>query len=78
MKKGSAEEAIASDRKHRRCNSFVFCPREAFYRAFSGRIRSLARTQALLSDDYWQTAPLRDLLVHKLQPYTVEDRMRSP
>ena len=45
---------------------------EAFYAAFSARIASLARTQTLLTEDYWQTASLREMLTHELQPFTEE------
>jgi two-component sensor histidine kinase len=41
-----------------------------FYRSFSARISSLAKTQTLLTEDYWQTAPLRDLVLKELQPFT--------
>lgn len=39
---------------------------DEFYSAFSGRIAAMARTQALLTEDYWQTAPLRTLLLDEL------------
>ena len=42
---------------------------EEFYHAFSARIAALAQTQALLTEDYWQTASLRDLASHQLQPF---------
>jgi two-component sensor histidine kinase len=35
---------------------------DGFYAAFSTRIASLARTQTLLTEDYWQTASLREML----------------
>ncbi len=38
-----------------------------FYTAFSGRITSMARTQALLTEDYWQTAPVRALLANEFE-----------
>jgi two-component sensor histidine kinase len=41
-----------------------------FYGAFSARIASLAKTQKLLTDDYWQTASLEDLLKHELRVFT--------
>lgn len=41
-----------------------------FYREFSGRIASLARTQTLLTEDYWQTAPVRAMLESELQAFT--------
>src|SRR4029079_15844208 len=40
---------------------------DELYRSFSDRIASLARTQALLSDDYWQTARLHDVLTHEFE-----------
>jgi two-component sensor histidine kinase len=40
---------------------------DEFYATFSGRITSMARTQALLTEDYWQTAPLRDLVLNELE-----------
>src|SRR5215213_8849543 len=42
---------------------------ERFYHSFSGRIASLARTQTLLTDDYWQMAPFRDMLEQALRPF---------
>jgi len=42
---------------------------EAFYAAFSARVISLAKTHNLLTEDYWQQAPLRDMLVAELGPY---------
>jgi two-component sensor histidine kinase len=40
-----------------------------FYRAFSARITSLAKTQTLLTEDYWQTASLHELVLTELQPF---------
>lgn len=40
-----------------------------FNRSFSSRIAALAKTQTLLTDDYWQTAPLREMLRCELQPF---------
>ncbi len=37
-----------------------------FYHAFSRRIASLAKTQTLLTEDYWQMASLREMLEHEL------------
>jgi two-component sensor histidine kinase len=37
---------------------------------------SLGRTQALLTEDYWQTAPLRDMLRQELQPHVLPERER--
>src|SRR4051794_22680633 len=39
-----------------------------FSRAFSARIGSLAKNQKLLTEDYWQTASLREMLDHELRP----------
>jgi two-component sensor histidine kinase len=46
-----------------------------FYRSFSARIGSLAKTQTLLTEDYWQTAPLQELVLKELRPFA-EDRQR--
>ena len=43
---------------------------ESFYEAFVGRIKSLAHTHSVLTEDTWQTASLRGLLVNELTPYT--------
>ncbi|WP_019905069.1 sensor histidine kinase [Methylobacterium sp. 77] len=40
-----------------------------FYHSFSDRIVSLGKTHNLLTEDYWQTAPLRELLQNELGPY---------
>jgi two-component sensor histidine kinase len=42
---------------------------QAFYDSFAARIAALGRTHTLLTDDYWQTAPLREMLRHELTPY---------
>ncbi|HEX2552690.1 MAG TPA: HWE histidine kinase domain-containing protein [Microvirga sp.] len=42
---------------------------EDFSDAFLGRINALARTHALLTEDYWQAASLRELLASQLGPY---------
>jgi PAS domain S-box-containing protein len=42
---------------------------DEFYSAFVGRIVSLAHTHSLLTDDEWQTVPLRQLLADELRPY---------
>ncbi|KAA2236484.1 sensor histidine kinase [Salinarimonas soli] len=47
-----------------------------FYSAFSGRITSMARTQALLTEDYWQTASLRELLLNELRAHADEESGR--
>ena len=41
-----------------------------FYRSFSNRIASLAKTHNLLTEDYWQTAPLREIALNELKPFT--------
>ena len=47
-----------------------------FYRSFSARIGSLAKTQTLLTEDYWQTAPLRELVLKELRPFAGETQPR--
>jgi two-component sensor histidine kinase len=42
---------------------------EEFHRSFSNRIASLARTHNLLTDDYWQKAPLRAIALNELKPF---------
>lgn len=42
---------------------------EIFYKAFSARVQSLAQTHSFLTDDYWQTASLQDILQAELSPY---------
>jgi two-component sensor histidine kinase len=49
---------------------------DALYAAFSARIASLARTQTLLTEDYWQTASLHAMLTHELQPFIRTDPQR--
>jgi two-component sensor histidine kinase len=49
---------------------------DELYRAFSGRIASLAKTQTLLTEDYWQTAPFRAILEQELQPFMGADEGR--
>ena len=49
---------------------------EKFYRSFSGRIASLARTQTLLTEDYWQTVPFRQMLEQELRPFLEGDQRR--
>jgi two-component sensor histidine kinase len=46
-----------------------------FYRTFSARIQSLAQTHSFLTDDYWQTASLKDILHAELSLYDA-DKMR--
>jgi PAS domain S-box-containing protein len=40
-----------------------------FNRTFSSRLATLAKTQTLLAEDYWQTALLREMLLCELQPF---------
>jgi len=47
-----------------------------FYRSFSARSGSLAKTQTLLTEDYWQTAPLRELVLKELRPFAGETQPR--
>jgi len=47
-----------------------------FYRTFSARISSLAKTQTLLTEDYWQTVPLRELVLKELRPFAEERQPR--
>lgn len=47
-----------------------------FYRSFSARIASLAKTQTLLTEDYWQTAPLRELVLKELRPFEEHGKRR--
>jgi two-component sensor histidine kinase len=42
---------------------------DEFYASFSNRITSLARTHDLLTEDYWQTAPLREIALNELKPF---------
>ena len=49
---------------------------ETFYQSFSDRIVSLGKTHTLLTEDYWQTAPLHELLQNELGPYGVAGSRR--
>jgi two-component sensor histidine kinase len=42
---------------------------DEFYHSFSNRITSLARTHDLLTEDYWQTAHLREIALKELKPF---------
>src|SRR3712207_2603173 len=42
---------------------------DEFYRSFSKRIASLAKSHNLLTEDYWQTAPLREIALNELKPF---------
>ncbi|MBQ0819350.1 GAF domain-containing protein [Microvirga sp. HBU67558] len=43
---------------------------DEFYRSFANRITSLAKTHNLLTEDYWQTAPLREIVLNELRPFS--------
>jgi two-component sensor histidine kinase len=47
-----------------------------FSRAFSARLGSLAKNQKLLTEDYWQTASLSEMLDHELRPFLLQRRKR--
>jgi len=49
---------------------------EEFYHSFSNRITSLAKTHNLLTDDYWQTAPLQELALNELRPFAESGKPR--
>jgi two-component sensor histidine kinase len=49
---------------------------EQFSRSFASRIASIAETQALLTEDYWQTASLEEMLKQELQRFAPETRNR--
>lgn len=42
---------------------------DQFYRSFSGRIASLGKMHTMLTEDYWQTASLKEMLTLELLPY---------
>jgi len=42
---------------------------EAFYHSFAGRLAALGKTHTLLTEDYWQTASVREMLRTELEPY---------
>jgi two-component sensor histidine kinase len=42
---------------------------DEFNHSFSDRLTSLAKTHNLLTEDYWQTASLREIAVSELQPF---------
>jgi len=42
---------------------------EEFYNSFSQRIQSLAKTHSFLTDDYWQTASMEEMLQAELAMY---------
>jgi two-component sensor histidine kinase len=47
-----------------------------FNRSFSARIAALAKTHALLTEDYWQTVPLQEMLMNELQPFAERRQQR--
>lgn len=49
---------------------------DEFYASFSARITSLAKTQTLLTEDYWQTASLRAMLEYELQAFLTDGGRR--
>lgn len=49
---------------------------EEFYTSFSNRISSLAKTHNLLTEDYWQAAPLRELALNELKPFAESRKPR--
>jgi two-component sensor histidine kinase len=51
---------------------------DGYHQAFSARIASMARTQTLLTEDYWQTASLQAMLEHELRPFMDEGPMEGP
>jgi two-component sensor histidine kinase len=42
---------------------------DEFNRSFSNRLISLAKTHNLLTEDYWQTASLREIALNELRPF---------
>lgn len=46
---------------------------DAFYASFSNRIASLAKTQTLLTEDYWQVAGLREMLENELRAFILAE-----
>src|SRR3954447_246162 len=48
-----------------------------FYHSFAGRLAALGKTHTLLTEDYWQTASVREMLRNELEPYAngSEDRI---
>ena len=42
---------------------------DEFYRSFAGRIASLGKMHTMLTEDYWQTASLEEMLRNELDPY---------
>jgi two-component sensor histidine kinase len=48
-----------------------------FHKGFSARIASLAKNQKLLTEDYWQTASLREILEQELRPFLLQRPPRA-
>lgn len=42
---------------------------DEFYKSFANRIASLGKIHTMLTEDYWQTAPLQQMLEKELCPY---------
>jgi two-component sensor histidine kinase len=49
---------------------------DEFHRSFSKRITSLAKTHSLLTEDYWQTASLREIALTELKPFAESRKPR--
>lgn len=49
---------------------------EGFYRSIANRIASLAKTHNLLTEDYWQTASLREIALNELRPFAERGQAR--
>jgi two-component sensor histidine kinase/CheY-like chemotaxis protein len=49
---------------------------DEFYHSFANRIVSLAKTHTLLTEDYWQTASLHEMLRNELGPYNDDHGQR--
>jgi two-component system, chemotaxis family, CheB/CheR fusion protein len=49
---------------------------EDFARAFTGRVRALTISYALLSNQNWLSVSLRDLLVEAIKPYTAREQSK--
>jgi two-component sensor histidine kinase len=49
---------------------------DEFYHSFSNRITSMAKTHNLLTEDYWQTATLREIILNELKPFAESQQPR--
>jgi two-component sensor histidine kinase len=49
---------------------------DEFNHSFSNRIASLAKTHNLLTEDYWQTAPLREIALNEFKPFDESQQPR--